>query len=78
MKPVKRDFTDEKINIPYEIGATYVYPNSRKRFVLISVAGQGKFLFKCGHWCTDNVFRDLLKINASNKRIINEQFALKL
>jgi hypothetical protein len=43
----------------YTIGRVYKYPLSHKKFKLIEASGF-IFLFECGHWCTDNVFMDLI------------------
>lgn len=43
------------------IGEEYRYPNSMKRFVLKDVDGF-IYRFACGHWCTDCVFVDLIRI----------------
>ena len=39
----------------------YKYPNSNKLFTLVEIKGF-IYKFKCGHWCTDNVFLDLIDI----------------
>ena len=51
--------------INYTIGASYRYPetnvNSNNKFILTDYfENRGVFLFKCGHWCTDSVFVDLI------------------
>ena len=46
--------------IKYYIGEEYRYPNSTKVFRLVESTGQA-FRFACGHWCTDNVFRSLIR-----------------
>jgi hypothetical protein len=43
------------------IGKKYKYPNSEKIFVIKSIANF-HCGFYCGHWCTDNVFVDLINI----------------
>jgi hypothetical protein len=48
-------------NIQYRIGAKYKYPDSCDILTLDRVKG-GRFIFKCGHWCTDSVFVDLIDI----------------
>lgn len=42
------------------IGFQYYYPSdpNRKIFV-VKVVRKFTIHFECGHWCTDNVFRDL-------------------
>lgn len=47
--------------VKYFIGEDYKYPRSRKRFKLISV-DTFIFRFECGHWCTDSVFIDLIRV----------------
>ena len=52
-----------KNTINYQIGAKYRYPNQKKKFELLSVSeNKCSFWFKCGHWCTDNVFIDLINV----------------
>lgn len=48
--------------IPYKIGGQYKYPNLDRVFVLKSVR-EYIFQFACGHWCTDNVFVDLIDMS---------------
>ena len=45
--------------LPVIIGASYIYRNDadRQKFILVRVT-QTSFHFKCGHWCSDNVFFD--------------------
>ena len=45
----------------YYIGEKYKYPNSNSNFTLESVSGF-IFRFTCGHWCTDSVFEDLIRV----------------
>ena len=47
------------LNLSYKIGRYYRYPNCDQKFKLKS-ANSFIFKFKCGHWCTDNVFMDLI------------------
>ena len=42
----------------------YKYPNCKKIYILESVEGY-KYKFKCGHWCTDNVFEDLIDVKTN-------------
>jgi len=42
----------------------YKYPNGNKVFELVEIDGY-KYKFKCGHWCTDSVFRDLINIKTN-------------
>lgn len=41
------------------IGMEFTYPKRRKRFKLKEISETGIYFFECGHWCTDNVFKDL-------------------
>lgn len=41
------------------IGTRFKYPNSNKWFKLVKIKGF-VYYFECGHWCTDNVFVDLI------------------
>lgn len=40
------------------IGVTYKYRRSDKEFILKEIVGC-RYVFECGHWCTDLVFMDL-------------------
>ena len=44
------------------LGGIYHYPADNKKFTVKEIR---KFtvIFECGHWCTDNVFKDLILIN---------------
>lgn len=44
------------------IGEYYRYPNGIKQFKLIAVDGF-IYRFACGHWCTDTVFCDLIRVS---------------
>lgn len=59
----------------YEIGGFYKYTNSNKKFKLVSVTNF-IFRFKCGHWCTDCVFVDL--INVRTKLNVLQETQLEL
>lgn len=61
----------------YEIGQKYKYPRSKKVFELIHVKGF-IFKFKCGHWCTDNVFIDLINCKTGIQVCKDKQLKLKL
>jgi|GEM_PF-6469614 len=41
------------------IGNTYKYHGSKNTFVLKEIR-PFSYKFECGHWCTDNVFKDLV------------------
>jgi hypothetical protein len=43
------------------IGAKYKYYNSDKIFILKEIRDY-IYVFECGHWCTDNVFPDLIQL----------------
>lgn len=43
------------------IGEKYRYPDDKKHFELAQKRGC-IFYFKCGHWCTDSVFVDLIRV----------------
>lgn len=68
-----------KINIK-KLNKVYRYPNSDKLFVLKNTNGM-IFNFQCGHWCTDNVFIDLIDVKL-NKYVYElmpcEQLSLSL
>lgn len=46
--------------INYRIGEYYTYPNNNDKLKLIEKRNF-IFIFECGHWCTDNVFIDLIR-----------------
>lgn len=46
---------------PFFIGEKYQYAPNGTVFKLKKVVGF-IFYFKCGHWCTDNVFEDLIRV----------------
>lgn len=48
----------QNLALNYTIGDKYQYPGGGKKYKLIKVVGW-KYLFECGHWCTDSVFLDL-------------------
>ena len=45
--------------INHIIGRSYRYDNCKQKFLLEKVSGF-VYWFKCGHWCTDCVFVDLI------------------
>lgn len=57
-------------HIKYTIGEYYRYPKSRQQFKLIEV-DEWVFRFECGHWCTDNVFLDLIRVE-TNKQVCDD------
>ena len=55
----------------------YKYPGSSQVFILSHFGNNGNAYFKCGHWCTDNVFEDLINIKTGlAKWQIPEQLTL--
>lgn len=48
-------------DIPYIIGGKYKYRKSDTIFILKEVVVY-RFIFECGHWCTDNIFVELIDI----------------
>jgi len=40
----------------------YPEPNSNRIFELKKIVGT-TYIFKCGHWCTDSVFNDLIDLS---------------
>lgn len=61
----------------YFIGEYYRYPNSKKKFKLIEV-DDWKFKFECGHWCSDTVFEDLIRVKTGKQVINDNQLELNL
>ena len=56
----------------YYIGENYKYPNTKQIFKLKSVSeNEFIFYFECGHWCTDLVFMDLIRLK-TNVQVFNE------
>jgi hypothetical protein len=43
------------------IGELYKYPKGGKSYKLISITGF-VYRFDCGHWVTDSVFGDLIRV----------------
>lgn len=43
-------------------GRKYRYPGQTETFELVNIRGF-IYHFKCGHWCTDTVFTDLIDID---------------
>lgn len=59
----------------YFIGEIYHYPKSKQMLKLISVEGF-IFRFECGHWCTDNVFEDLIRVKTGQQVYSDVQLEL--
>lgn len=60
----------------YFIGEYYKYPGSSKTFKLINVKDNWRFDFEEGHWCTDNVFVDLIRVKTGMP--VNEDLQMEL
>ena len=43
------------------INEYYRYPNSKQNFKLVRHT-EFVYFFECGHWCTDSVFMDLIRV----------------
>lgn len=65
------------MNIIYYIGEFYRYPESKQLFKLSKVEGF-IFRFECGHWCTDSVFKDLVRVKTGVQVYKDNQFELCL
>lgn len=49
-------------NIPYFIGEKYQYPDGDVMVLKAIDEKQHRFLFNKNHWCTDLVFKDLIRV----------------
>lgn len=56
----------------------YPEPNSKRIFILSHFGKNGNAYFKCGHWCTDSVFEDLIDLSTGFARWNNPQLKIKL
>lgn len=56
----------------------YKYRETNKTFQLTHFGKNGNAYFKCGHWCTDNVFMDLIDIATGLAKWENKQLSLEL
>jgi len=54
----------------------YKYPESDRIFILDHVGQNGNAYFKCGHWCTDCVFTDLIDLSTGYAKWNNPQITL--
>lgn len=65
--------------INYRIGEKYIYPNdkTKQKFKLTEVSGF-IFRFACGHWCTDNVFVDLIRCKTNIQVYKDVEFQMEL
>ena len=59
----------------YYIGGKYRYVNDKQTFTLGAVRGC-IFYFLCGHWCTDTIFPDLIRVKTGIH--VSEDKQLKL
>lgn len=50
----------------YHIGEWYKYPESTQQFKLVEVR-KFTFVFECGHWCTDTVFMDMIRVKTGKQ-----------
>ena len=57
------------------IGEKYSYPNSKRKYILTEVRNNIYF-FDCGHWCTDNVFIDLIRCKTNVQNYQNNQLTI--
>lgn len=64
-------------SIIYRINEFYKYPNKKKKYKLKEVDGC-VFKFHCSHWCTDNVFIDLIRCSTGTHVFEDNQTMLKL
>lgn len=55
----------------------YKYPESNKIFTLDHFDNNGNAHFECGHWCTSNVFEDLIDLSTGFAQWDNPQTLLK-
>jgi hypothetical protein len=58
------------VAIKYHIGEYYRYPKCKTLFKLIEVR-HWTYHFECGHWCTDTVFVDLIRVK-KGIQVIND------
>jgi hypothetical protein len=49
-------------NIPYTIGNKYKYNNDCADILILKSVKNFIFHFRCGHFCTDNIFVDLIDL----------------
>ncbi len=58
-----------------KIGNRYRYPELDQIFVVKSFNGFS-YKFECGHWCTDNVFFDLINVDTGQRSCVGMQLTL--
>jgi hypothetical protein len=51
------------------IGNLYKYKRHKTVFELIEITPNKTHRFKCGHWCTDNVFIDLICVKGNQEKL---------
>lgn len=56
----------------------YPEPNEKRIFILDHIGKNGNAYFKCGHWCTDSVFEDLIDLDTGFASWNNPQQKLKI
>lgn len=56
----------------------YKYPNCNKIYIFSHLGRNGNVFFKCGHWCTNNVFEDLIDLSTGFAKWNNPQTTLNL
>jgi len=56
----------------------YPEPNSKRIFTLDYIGKNGNAYFKCGHWCTNIVFNDLIDLSTGYSIWNNPQLTLSL
>ena len=54
----------------------YPEPSSTDIFILDYIGINGNAYFKCGHWCTDSVFVDLIDLSTGYAQWNNPQLKL--
>lgn len=59
------------------IGRAYKYPYGKRKLILKEVVGF-IYYFECGHWCTDNVFEDLIDCHTGIQNYMNKQLTFEL
>lgn len=59
----------------YFLNEYYKYPNGKKIFLLKETNGF-IFRFYCGHWCTDTVFSDLIRVKNGVQNYKDNQLEL--